>query len=307
MNRLLARARRALMSQADRDAQESILVNQGRILAGLNAGRSEGDLADFEFKIFSQFGEDGIIQHIVSHIPTINPTFVEFGVETFSESNCRFLMTKDRWSGVVLDGSPANVAAIRASSWFWKHQLTAVCAFITRENISALLADAGAERDCGLLSLDIDGVDYHVLEALADWRPQVLIVEYNPLFGPDAAVTVPYDPAFERYRRHPSGSYFGASLKAFADLCERRGYVVLGTSAAGVNAFFVRRELLWPGARALSAQQAWRPPGFRQGRNPDGSLACLSLAEERNQIGRLPLTDLASGACTNLVELGLAQ
>ena len=88
----------------DRDL-DAIKINQGRILSALNAQKKSSRLIDYEFRVFSQWGEDGIIQFLVSNLNIKNKTFIEFGVEDFSESNCRFLLMKDNWSGFVIDGS----------------------------------------------------------------------------------------------------------------------------------------------------------------------------------------------------------
>ena len=128
----------------------------------------------------------------------------------FSESNTRFLLRKDNWRGLVIDGSPTNVSSIRRLPEFWQHELTAVASFITRDNINDLFRDAGYTGEIGLLSIDIDGNDYWVWEAIEVVSPVIVVVEYNSVFGPDATVTVPYDPAFTRRAAHHSNLYFGA-------------------------------------------------------------------------------------------------
>ena len=111
MSQVLRRLREALprLANADRRLDE-IKINQGRILADLQRERRSDRLADYEFKVFSQWGEDGILQHLTTHLAIANRTFIEFGVEDFFESNCRSLLMKDQWSGFVIDGSPANIA-----------------------------------------------------------------------------------------------------------------------------------------------------------------------------------------------------
>src|SRR4051794_15368256 len=113
----ISRARRLLSTIAHIDRRlvglevnlEEIKINQGVILSHINNGKTSRDLKDYEFKVFSQWGEDGIIQHLVDSIAIKNKTFIEFGVEDFYESNCRFLLMKDNWRGFVIDGSTANI------------------------------------------------------------------------------------------------------------------------------------------------------------------------------------------------------
>lgn len=273
---------------------DEVRVNQGRILAQLNREARYPDLAGYEFKVFSQWGEDGIIQHLVQHVDVGARTFVEFGVEDFSESNCRFLMMKDNWRGFVIDGSEKNIARLKASNYFWKHDLVAERAFITRENIATLIARSGF-AEIGILSVDIDGVDWHVLEALEHLRPAILIVEYNGVFGSTSAVTVPYDAAFFRTTAHFSNLYYGASLPAFDWLARRRGYSLVGGNSAGSNAFFVRDDLLNDVVRPVGVAEAFRPAAFREARDRNGALLFPREAKRRALIADLPLLDVTTG------------
>jgi hypothetical protein len=128
---------------------DEIKINQGMILSHLNNDKTSRDLKDYEFKVFSQCGEDGIIQHLVDSIAIKNKTFIEFGVEDFNESNCRFLLMKDNWKGFVIDGSRANIDELKRSYFYWKYQLESIEAFITKDNINELLAKSGFEREVG--------------------------------------------------------------------------------------------------------------------------------------------------------------
>jgi hypothetical protein len=94
-----------------------------------------------------------------------------------------------------------------------------------------------------LLSLDIDGNDLWVWRAITAIQPRVVVIEYNAAFGPGRSLSVQYDPAFDRFKYHPSGIYHGASLSAMANVGREKGYVLVGCESHGVNAFFVQREL----------------------------------------------------------------
>lgn len=274
---------------------DEIQVNQGIILSELLRHNHSHALPDYEFKVFSQWGEDGILQFLTGNLEIANRTFIEFGVEDFYESNCRFLMTKDLWQGYVIDGSPTNVAALEASDFFWKYPLTAKASFITRENVATLLDASGFDKDLGILSVDIDGVDYFVLEALAAWRPRILVVEYNGVFGIDRPVSVPYRADFQRTEQHASNTYYGASLAAFFHLATSRGYALVGVNSVGSNAFFVRRELLNDRVRETSLADCYRSSCFREGRDADGRLNFLSGEQRRAPISHLSLVDVVSG------------
>lgn len=282
---------------------DELAVNQGRLLAAAHRHLSLPQLSDYEFKVFSQWGEDGILQFLTSRLQIANKTFIEFGVEDFYESNCRFLLVKDIWSGFVIDGSPANVAAIRRADFYWRYPLQAMASFITRENVAELLENSGFDKDLGILSVDIDGVDYHVLEALAAWRARIVIVEYNGVFGAHRAVTVPYSADFQRTARHSSNLYYGASLPAFVHLLQPRGYALVGVNSVGSNAFFVRTDLLNEQVRPVDLETCYRSSCFREGRDAQGNLTFMSGDARRGPIAHLPLLDVASGQTLSVGDL----
>jgi len=276
---------------------ECIKLNQGKIYYRLMAGQNSIDLQDYEFRVFSQWGEDGIIQKLISSIPIVHKTFIEFGVESFSEANCRYLMMNNNWSGFVMDGSAQNINALRNSDVYWKYDLRAVEAFVTRDNINALLARSGFDPDLGILSIDIDGVDYWVLEAISDsYRPRIIIAEYNAVFGCTRAITVPYDPAFNRTNAHYSNLYFGASLPALTSLANKRGYELVGTNSAGVNAFFVRRDLINPSLRAITAEEGYTASRFSESRDRAGNLTYIGGEERLKTIRGMPVINITTGA-----------
>jgi len=300
LGKLLHAAGRLLRSERQLD---EIKINQGRMLAELNAQKTSARLGDYEFKVFSQWGEDGIIQFLVSSLAIRNRTFIEFGVEDFSESNCRFLLMKDYWSGFVIDGSEKNMERLQSSYFFWKYPLQCRASFITRENAGALLDQSGFDAQLGILSVDIDGVDYHVLSALSAWKPSILIVEYNAVFGARRTVSVPYDPVFSRTSKHHSNLYYGASLPAFLQLAGERGYALVGVNSAGSNAFFVRRELLNDRVREVPLAECFGDSTFRESRNARGELTFLSGPARRQAIADMPLIDVVSGQALRVGDL----
>ncbi len=269
-------------------SRDAALIREalGRIEARQTA--TEGaDFAKQEFRVFSQWGEDGILSHILRHVHVPRKVFVEFGVETYVEANTRWLLVNDGWSGLVLDGSEDNIATIRRDPIYWQHPLKAAQAFITRENINDLLTAQGLSGEIGILSVDIDGVDYWVWEAITAVQPAIVVAEYNSLLGPERAVTVPYDPEFQRAKAHHSHSYYGASLAALVALGKRKGLAFVGSNTAGNNAFFVRRDLLAGPLRELTAAEGYVRRGFREARDTDGKLVFPSFEEEAALVNAL--------------------
>ena len=259
-------------------------------------------LREAEFGVFSQFGEDGIIQYLIRRVEIDNEIFIEFGVEDYSESNTRFLLVNDNWRGLVMDGGDSHVAFLRRTGLDWRHEIEAKVAFIDRDNVNALIASAGIRGDVGLLSVDIDGNDYWVLDELDVVSPRILVVEYNSNFGPEAAVTVPYNPAFERGKAHWSHLYWGASLRALDGLATSKGYALVGGNSAGNNAFWVREDVLGDLPRA-TVDEAYAVSRFRESRDESGGLTYVRDRRDRLAIIRtMPLWDVEAERTVTIAE-----
>ena len=152
-------------TRSDLTDNDRILIAQG-VLSGHLQLQSK-NIQDYEFKVFSQFGDDGIIQFLIKKAQIINKYFIEFGVEDYSESNTRFLLMNNNWSGFIMDGSRETVDKIIKQPYFWKYDLQAIQAFVTKKNINELIGQTGWQvGDIGLLSIDIDGNDYWVWEEI---------------------------------------------------------------------------------------------------------------------------------------------
>lgn len=252
-------------------------------------------LSQVEFRVHSQFGDDGIIQWLVARLPELAPRFIEFGVEDYTESNTRFLMVNNGWSGLVIDGSASNIDRLRARPWYWRHDLHALARFVTVDTVDRIIADWAGDRKVGLLHIDVDGNDYWLWEATKAINPGIVIMEYNSVFGPERAISVPYRADFRRLDAHYSGQYFGASIAALAQLGRRKGYALLGSNSAGNNAYFVRREYLHDGLREMAPSEAWTMPGFRDSRDHIGRLDFLSFEERQQAIRGLPVINVTTG------------
>lgn len=242
-----------------------------------NAGKLKS-LHEAEFSVFSQWGDDGIIQYLIHTLDIKNKTFIEFGVENYTEANTRFLLINDNWKGLVIDGSKKNVDYIKSDPISWKYSIDAISAFITRENLNSLIENAGFKGEIGILHIDVDGNDYWFWECLTVVNPEIVIMEYNSAFGADAAITVPYQGDFIVRKVHYSALFFGSSLKALSILAESRGYALVGCNSAGNNAYFVRKDKL-NGIQPLTVSQAFVRCKFRQNRDESGSLTLKSDAE----------------------------
>ena len=213
-------------------------------------------------------------------------------MEDYSEANTRFLLANDNWAGLVIDGSPRNIARVTSDPLYWRHNLKAVCAFVTRENINDLLLKQGLNGEIGRLSVDIDGNDYWVWDAITTVNPVIVVVEYNWRFGEKRSVTVPYQADFVRDRAHFSMVYYGASLAALTALGRRKGYDLVGCNSTGNNAFFVRADRRPSGLPATSVAAAYVAGRFREARDGSGHFADIDPAAECAIIENLPVVEV---------------
>lgn len=278
-----------------RKSQQTDILLLGTLLARQNKTLPVLDnIAAAEFKVFSQAGDDGIIQYLINKVYIPETTFIEFGVENYVESNTRFLLKHNNWSGLVIDGSEKAVSYIKTDDIYWQHELKALQSFITAENINELISSQGIKGEIGLLSVDIDGNDYWVWKAITVVDPVIVVAEYNSVFGIERAITVPYRPDFVRSKEHYSHLYFGASLKALCMLAEEKGYAFVGSNSIGNNAYFVKKDRLGP-LKALSPEEGYIYSRFRESRNKKGNLDYLTGHERYQRIAGMPVYNVATG------------
>ena len=259
-------------------------------------------LSDVGFKVFSQWDEDGIIQYLLSKVPMENKVFVEFGVEDYRESNTRFLLVNDNWKGLIMDSNPDHIKRIRSRDLYSRHELLAVQAFITKDTINPLFKSNGVSGDIGLLSIDVDGNDYWIWEAIDVVSPRIVICEYNSLFGKKEAVTIPYDEKFDRTRAHHSNLYFGASLKALCILAQRKGYVFVGSNMTGINAFFVRRDVAG-NLKEIDCEIGYVKSTIRESRDEAGRFTYVSGDDRVSVIANLKVVDLVTKQTKNVCDI----
>lgn len=293
---LTLRRRIADIERLQRLHAESEKMLLGRLLSDRIKRIPEvSSFKDVEFQVFSQFGDDGIIQWLVHNVEVEIEVFVEFGVEDYRESNSRFLLMNDNWTGYVLDGSAENIRSIVKSEYYWKYDLTAAEAFVTKDNINGILEELGLGGDVGLLHIDIDGNDYWVWQAIDVISPAIVILEYNSVFGIDRSITVPYVADFDRTSAHYSNLFFGASLSALSDLSNEKGYAFVGCNSAGNNAYFVRRDKLNDVVRERPVREGYVYSKFRESRDEDFNLNFLSADDRLSQIKGMTVVNTKTG------------
>jgi hypothetical protein len=250
------------------------------------------NIQNYEFRVFSQWGEDGIIQFLLNHVEVRRKIFVEFGVQDYLESNTRFLLINNNWAGLIIDASAENISYIKKDPIYWQYNLKAVHEFVNEDNINNIFSENGIEGEVGILSIDIDGNDYWIWKSINIIKPAIVITEYNFRFGNQSAVTIPYDENFVRSKAHYSTIYYGASLKALYLLAKQKGYVFVGCNSAGANAFFVRKDLKPDCIKELTVEEGYVAGKFRESRDENGQLLYLSTQEEEKLLSSLPLVEV---------------
>lgn len=244
----------------------------GKILINQNQQKTINSIQEAEFCVFSQWGDDGIIQYLISKIEIPNKIFIEFGVEDYRESNTRFLLINNKWSGLVIDGSRSNIDYIKRDVVSWACDLHAINAFITKENINELIKgflNKGYSSEIGILSIDIDGNDYWIWKEINVINPVIIIIEYNSAYGSDYAWTIPYKSDFYRVDEDKTFQYWGASLKALCHLGNEKGYLFIGCNSNGNNAYFIRKDKLG-NLKSLTVSEGFVDASFREYINENG-------------------------------------
>ena len=256
-------------------------------------------LWDAEVSVYSQFGEDGILDLLCDRLDLHKPRAVEFGVGNFLECNTRFLAEYRGASVLAVDARPDLTPTVAHLPVRWRSHLEVRQCWVTPDTAPRLLDDARSHfGGVDLVSLDIDGNDYWVARELDLHDVTLVTVEYNSILSRTRAVTVPRDDAFDRTKAHFSWLYFGASLQAFGELFRQRGFALVGVNRVAHNAFFVRNDRVADvGLPSVTpgdylAFTDWR---LRESRDESGKLSYVSGAERVALIAGLPLVDVVSG------------
>jgi hypothetical protein len=221
---------------------ERLTANVDALVRGLLVrplvGDEDAPLEAHAFGLLSQNGEDGITLALLNATGSGGRRFAEIGCGR-NGGNSGFLASELGWSGLMVDADP--VCTMVARQRFHPERVSVVGTWVTRENVDELLREHGCAGELDFLSVDIDGNDYWIWEALTASTPRIVVIEYNALLGPERSVVVPYDPDFDRHRLEPT--YCGASLPALARLGVRKGYRLVAVDPSGVNAFFLREDV----------------------------------------------------------------
>jgi glycosyltransferase involved in cell wall biosynthesis len=240
----------------------ALLAERHRAISGQSgASTATGSLAPYELRVFSQNGEDGVLAEILARIGVGERFFVEFGVESGHEGNCVYLADVAGWNGLFMDCDDEFFAELERK-YRVEDRVQTVRAMITPGNVQELFTASGVPAELDVLSIDVDGADYWIWEAVDAYRPRVVVIEYNSALDPSRRLVQPAD----LEGGWDGTNYYGASLGALRALGGRKDYRLVHTELSGVNAFFVREDLAkgrFPAAEEVSVRGA--PNYFQHG------------------------------------------
>tara|TARA_A100001015_G_scaffold231373_1_gene261946 strand:+ start:1549 stop:2472 length:924 start_codon:yes stop_codon:yes gene_type:complete len=202
------------------------------------------NLRKAEFKIFSQNGEDGILDFLISSINIESIKFVEIGVGDYIECNTRLITKLYPFNGLVCDPNQNLLNNIESYKNEFRGNLKTYNDYVSDENIKKILEENDFIQNLNLFSLDIDGNDYYILNELPPGLSDIFVAEYNQNFGPDLEITIPKIKNFNRFKYHYSGLCYGVSLKSLIKLMKDKKYKFIGCNTHCCNAFFLKEDLI---------------------------------------------------------------
>ncbi len=216
-----------------------------------------------EKTIYSQNGEDGIIMFILDTIGITNKTFIEIGIGDGTENNSANLIINEAWKGVLIDRVPEY---LNLAKYYYTEKLKLDNSKIkfslqnaTRESIDKTLVTLGITGEIDLLSIDIDGNDYWIWEAITTVKPRIVVIEYNGRFSETSSISTIYAPESYTGNKHESNLYHGASLTTLTKLAHKKGYNLVACESSGTNAFYVLKEISQGLLPSLTPLEAFFP------------------------------------------------
>ena len=274
-----------------------LMLGTSHILNMRKNYKNISNLNEVDFKVFSQNGEDGIIDYLLFSLQIEKPKFIEIGVGDYYESNTRFLFERSSGDGLIIDIIDNFQKRVEKNIRLWRGNLKILNRKIDSENILATLKEFNFFDNIDLFSIDVDSIDYWILEKMPKKFCKLIVAEYNPYFGSNLEISVPNDKNFDRSKYHHSNLCFGASLKSIINLLDRKGFIFLGTNLFKNNAFFVNSDfkdnlfLEIPNNNELNS---FTNASFRESRDINNKLNFIDPKDILNEIKKSKVVDLSS-------------
>lgn len=191
-------------------------------------------LLDFKRDEHSQPGEDGIIEKILEILPESDRWCVEFGAwDGLYLTNTRHLISSKGFSAILIEADEKRFLELQRNYAHLEARVTIMNKFVgfgVDDNLDCLLSSTPIPTDFDLLSIDIDGNDYHVWKRVEKYQPKVVVIEFNPTIPTEVRFVQPADPSINQ----------GASLLSLVELGREKGYELV--CVLQWNAFFVKKQ-----------------------------------------------------------------
>ena len=252
------------------------------------------DIQKAECKVFSQNGEDGIINYLLVKLGIIIPNFIEIGVGNYTEANTRFLYDRFYPKGIIIDCEKNLEKKVKNNTNFWRGNLIPIEININTKNINDIISK-NCDFDVDVFSIDIDGIDYWIIDQLDCSNIKIFIAEYNPIYGPDVEVTVPNLVNFNRKSYHYSNLCYGMSLMALKNIMIKKNFYLIGTNSTKNNAFFIsnkfKEDEYFPNIKIQNLDY-YTDFNYRESRDKNNELNYISGKNRINEIKDCNVVDL---------------
>ena len=261
------------------------------------------NLNDLDYQIFSQNGEDGILDFLINRLGIKIPKFVEIGIGDYSECNSRFIYEKYSPKGLVVDCIKDLEKKVSKNVNLWKGQLEVIEKKVNSKNIFDIINSKNFFDKLDIFSIDVDGIDYWIIKELPKNFSKIAVIEYNSVFGKEKSITVPNIDDFNRTDYHYSNLCFGMSLKAAIEIMREKDFYFVGVNLMRNNAFFVSntfsKDKYFKNLRIDNLEQI-DDANFQESRNKDGKLNYLSGTDKIKEIGECEVIDLSHSSFTKI-------
>ena len=261
-------------------------------------------IEEAEVKVFSQNGEDGIIDYLIKKLRISKPNFIEIGIGDYSEANTRYIYETNYGKGIVVDLIEDLKEKVSKNVSIWRGNLEIIEKKVNSKNINDLFKKIDFPLD--VVSIDIDGVDYWVIKNLKPKISKIFILEYNAVFGSKLEISIPDHDNFDRSKAHYSNLYYGASLKAYVNLMRKKGFYFLGVNKLRNNAFFINEEFskenFFPEIENISLEDS-TDANFSESRNIKGDLSYLKNEKKPNEIKDCEIINLQTNSILKIKDL----
>ena len=251
-----------------------------------------------ELKVYSQNGEDGIIDFLLFKLNILKPNFVEIGVGEYIECNTRMLYDRFYQKGLIIDCISDLEFKVSSNVNTWKGDLNILEKNVTSENIKELI-DSNCNFKVDLFSIDIDGIDYWVIKEIKPKISKIFIAEYNSVFGDEFDISVPNINNFNRKEYHYSSLCYGMSLKALIRIMKEKGFYFIGTNNFKNNAFFINNDFsldkYFPNLDKIDSEniKAYTESLFTESRDEQGRQNFLRGDKRLNEIKECEVVDFS--------------